>query len=367
LWNLSALREPPETTYGDTLSDGIREVYYVNEPYRGESTRVYAVLGVPESDEPVPGMVLVHGGGGRAFAEWVRLWNARGYAAISMDLSGRGRNAERLPDGGPEQGDREKFFDMDAGLREMWTYHAIAAAIRGASLLAAHPAVDARRIGVTGISWGGYLTCILAGVDDRFGCAIPVYGCGFLHENSCWLPIFAQMSDAHRERWIAVFDPSAYLPNARNPILWMNGTNDFAYPMDSHQKSSRIAPGTDRLSVTVRMPHSHEDGWAPVEIAHYADSRFRDGAVFAKLDECRLDGDFAMTTMVSERPIAHAGLHYTTDTSPWFDRYWESLPATVHDSHVIARLPEARPTALFLTVTDDRGVTVSTEYVDLLA
>ena len=33
-------------------------------------------------------MVLVHGGGGTAEAEWVRIWNARGYAAISMDTCG---------------------------------------------------------------------------------------------------------------------------------------------------------------------------------------------------------------------------------------------------------------------------------------
>jgi len=29
---------------------------------------------------------------------------------------------------------------------------------------------------VTGISWGGYLTCIVAGIDDRLKAAVPVYG-----------------------------------------------------------------------------------------------------------------------------------------------------------------------------------------------
>ena len=32
--------------------------------------------------EKVPGMVLVHGGGGTAFASWVKRWNDRGYAAM---------------------------------------------------------------------------------------------------------------------------------------------------------------------------------------------------------------------------------------------------------------------------------------------
>ena len=55
------------------------------------------------------------------------------------------------------------------------------------------PGVDPDRIGVTGISWGGYLTCIVAGVDPRFRFAAPVYGCGFLGDNSAWLPEFQKM------------------------------------------------------------------------------------------------------------------------------------------------------------------------------
>ena len=46
--------------------------------------------------------------------------------------------------------------------------------------------MDRRRIGITGISWGGYLTCIVAGLDDRLKVAVPVYGCGFLGDDSVW-------------------------------------------------------------------------------------------------------------------------------------------------------------------------------------
>ena len=50
-------------------------------------------------------MVLVHGGGGQAFAEWATLWAKRGYVAISMDLRGRGPDGNRHPDA-CRQGDR---------------------------------------------------------------------------------------------------------------------------------------------------------------------------------------------------------------------------------------------------------------------
>ena len=107
-----------------------------------------------------------------------------------------GPTAKRLPDGGPEQDDEHKFRNFaESEANQMWTYHAVAAVVRGHSLLASRPEVDSSRIGITGISWGGYLTCIVAGIDDRLKVAVPVYGCGFLHEDSAWLPTIRQDDD----------------------------------------------------------------------------------------------------------------------------------------------------------------------------
>ncbi|MBM3213307.1 acetylxylan esterase [Candidatus Poribacteria bacterium] len=361
LWDIDALRSVPAAGWGDE-QDGVRPVYYANEPYRGKPTRVFAYVGLP-AKTPAPGMVLIHGGGGRAFAEWVLLWTARGYAAISMDLSGRSVDAARMEDGGPEQGDREKFLDMDLGLRNMWTYHAAAAAIRGGSLLSSLPEVDASRIGVTGISWGGYLTCVVAGLDSRFRFAVPVYGCGFIHQNSCWLPTFAQMTPDHRVEWVRHFEPSVHLTQAKMSMLWVNGTNDFAYPMDSFQRSYRAAPGARTLCIKVRMPHGHEPGWAPTEIGLYADSILTGGEPFPTMGKTRIDGRVVSADVSSRRPLVDVAMHYTTDREAWQERMWYSVPARRDGSRVVAELPVRRPSAAYLTVTDDRDVTVSSEHV----
>lgn len=55
----------------------------------------------------------------------------------------------------------EGFDKVADPVQDQWTYHAVAAAVRGHSLLRSFPGVDANRIGVTGISWGGYLTAVL--------------------------------------------------------------------------------------------------------------------------------------------------------------------------------------------------------------
>jgi dienelactone hydrolase len=358
-WDLVALRQAPKVT---VITEGkpLTSLYYEGEPYHGKPTRVFAYLGRPEKAEgKLPAMVLVHGGGGTAFKEWAELWVKRGYVALAMDLAGQGLDGKRLPDGGPGQDDDTKFADVPA--HDAWSYHAVADVIRGASLLASLPELDADKIGITGISWGGYLTCIVAGLDDRLKVAVPVYGCGFLHEDSFWLPIFQKMPEAQRKRWVEDFDPSRYLGQARIPVLFVNGTNDFAYPLDSYQKSYRLVP--DRtLCVTVNMPHGHTAGWAPTEIGLFVDQHLRKGKPLTKVESVKRDGGRVEVKFRAEVPVARAALHFTTDAGSWKERKWQTQPAEVKDTAVQAGLPEARPLVYFLTLTDTRDATVSTEH-----
>jgi len=90
-WDVERLRRVPQTyPAGGFHSEGIEALFYDGLPWRGEPTRIFTWLGMPdlEEGERCPGIVLVHGGGGTAFDSWVRLWNERGYAAIGMDLCG---------------------------------------------------------------------------------------------------------------------------------------------------------------------------------------------------------------------------------------------------------------------------------------
>ena len=84
---LSTLTQVPQTylAKGSKESDNPKAIYFDALPYEGKSTRTYAWLGLPENTKTkVPGIVLVHGGGGSAFKEWVERWNKHGFAAISI-------------------------------------------------------------------------------------------------------------------------------------------------------------------------------------------------------------------------------------------------------------------------------------------
>ncbi|MSR56840.1 MAG: dipeptidyl aminopeptidase [Planctomycetaceae bacterium] len=371
-FDLEALAKPPAVFPAEGFDEPeVRALFYEGEPYQGKPTRVFAYYGVPKvaSGQKVPAMVLIHGGGGTAFDRWVRVWTARGYAAIAMDLCGclpvgTYGNWRRHDQGGPPGWDYS-FRQLDEPVTDHWPYQAVAVIIRGHSLLRSFPEVDAAKIGMTGISWGGYLTCLTAGVDDRFGFAAPVYGCGFLGDNSAWIPAFTGMGAERAGRWLGQWDPSHYLPQAKMPMLWVNGTNDFAYPMDSWQKSYRLPKSKATLCLRVRMPHAHGPaGENPEEIHAYANALFKGVAALPRVFDEGRDGDGVSVKFESATPLSRAELNYTFDTGKWQERKWETTRAHVDEDNgkVTAKLP-AGATVYYINVFQSDLLAVSTQHV----
>lgn len=308
----------------------------------------------------------------------MRLWNDRGYAAIAMDLCGHaprpgGSARERHTDGGPDGWDAA-FDQMEEPLEDQWPHQAVSAIVLAHSLLRDLPAVDPDRVGVTGISWGGYLTCIAAGVDPRFRLAVPVYGCGFLADDSGWLPRFAALGPEREARWTAWWDPAAWLPRAGMPMLWVNGTNDFWYPPGSWQRSYRLPKGPRTLCLRVRMPHGHgPPGESPAEILAFADAILRP---CRRPDEARgltrITGqgrvaDRTWVTWDGGPPVRRVELCFTRATGRWQDRLWETAGAAMepadggHEGRANAAIPPAAA-AWYLNLIDDQGRVVSTEH-----
>jgi dienelactone hydrolase len=373
-WDMNVLSATPKVHPADApLAKDVTSVFYDGLPWHGKATRAFAYYGLPKgaaSGAKVPGMVLVHGGGGTAFDSWVRLWNSRGYAAIAMDTCGcvpvgsYGHWHRHAAGGPPGWGG---FDQIEEPAEDQWTYHAIADVVLAHSLLRSLPGVDPERIGVTGISWGGYLTCIVSGVDARFRFAVPVYGCGFLGDNSTWLPEFQKMGPEKSARWLGWWDPSVWLRQGKMPTLWVTGTNDFAYPMDSLQKSYRVAQGPHTLCIRLRMPHGHGGaGENPAEILAFAENQLRGGPPLPKITAQGRDGEQAWITFDSASPIQRAELNYTCQTGRWQDRKWETAAAEINPAahKAIAHLPPGVK-LFYFNLIDRENLAVSGEHNEI--
>ena len=372
MWDMNSLSRTPNIypsaeTYG--VND-LKAIFYEGRPWKGNPTRVFAYYGIPEgasSTNKVPAVVCVHGGGGTAFADWVRIWKNKGYAAIAIDTTGT------VPKGSDPDwtrhnwsGPSNNWDQNDIPLKDHWGYHAVADVILANSLLRSMPEIDANNIGLTGISWGGYVACIAAGVDNRFKFVIPVYGCGFLTENSNFTELINKYG---KEKWLKFWDPSVYISKINMPNLWITGTNDLYYHLPSFQKSYQSVQKKAVLTVRVRMWHDHPYGWNSPEIYAFADNVTKGKTGLAGITNQGRSNNLVWVDYAEkdEAPVVAAELNYTTDSNEWWpDRYWNTITAQVDmvQKKATVLLPE-NTTAYYFNLIDKRNLIISSSHIKI--
>ncbi|MEX1223584.1 MAG: acetylxylan esterase, partial [Pirellulales bacterium] len=369
-WDVEALEATPamhQTT--ECPVEGMQAFFYEGVAYKSKPTHVFAYYAAPQGEPPEggwPAVVCAHGGGGTAYAEWVKTWNEHGYAAIAMDLEGR------LPDGRPHANAGpariDWFGDRDLPDHEQWFYHAAADVVRAHSLLRSFAEINPAKIGLTGISWGGTIAAAVAGVDARFAFVIPVYGCGFIHESdnpglSQWFPP-THMTAVQFRDYQTKWDPSVHLPYAKMPMHWMNGTNDGTFSMEIFQRSASLPAGPTSKSIRIRWLHGHAPGWRQKEIYAFADSVIGDGVPLLKLHQPTFDPATRTVTCQVKGKLVSNSLNFTTADGPWKTRWWDSLVCEVTPDGLTAQLP-ADAKYFFFNARDERGCLSSTDYVEV--
>ena len=378
VWDLTQLKEVPRVReFPGCFRNEATPLFIEGVPWRGRETWCFAYYGVPDwatPSNPAPGIVLVHGGSGTAYPEWVRLWVRRGYAAICVDTCGALPIINPWGDGkwlaNPSGGPRGWGASLNAAYepeQDQWVYHAVAAVMRSHSFLRSLPNVDSRAIGLTGISWGGFLACILAAADDRLAYAVPVYGCAFNHEADVLLD---QRNPNLLATWTRLWEPAAFLPLAKCPMLWVDGTNDFAFSLDRVRRSAALAPVEHAFSTHLRMDHGHgAPGEGPRETLAFADHYARGGRDIVRCSECHLNGNCLTSHFnANGRRIVRAELLYTLDgaATPWHERFWHFTEADSLDAPtgtVSATIPSGS-FAWCLNLVTDEGLVFSTPYME---
>jgi hypothetical protein len=152
-----------------------------------------------------------------------------------------------------------------------------------------------------------------------------------------------------------------YVGSATMPVFFINGTNDFAYPLDSYSKTYGLVKGKRNLRITVNMPHGHQQGWAPKEIGLFVDQYLKSGVPLPIVMKPQLTGEKVRARIVSKTTPVSANLYYTTGSAPINKLDWESMPAFVEGKFIVSSAPPDEATIWFLTVTDSREAIVSSE------
>lgn len=377
----------------------IKAITYDGAEIDGNKTKVFAYIGFPNGASPankVPAMVLVHGGGGHAFAEWVKLWNDKGYAAIAMETTGYfpstsgkgiagkesdapslwnyGLYADFLEDGYTNAPNNDELTSSQNDYEDQWMYHAVIDTIVAHNILKNDNRVISDKIGITGISWGGIITSIAIGYDTDYAFAIPVYGCGYLEESYGAAKRFFE-SPLTRQYWSA----AARFSNIKFPVLWLSWANDVYFSVNANSMSYLATKRSGSvLSAKVLWGHSHGQGWASSEIYRFADSITKDkpGLVSCVTEPEGSDFSFRINIPMDASSITaniyyiNANLSYSVKSNgsePTIDQAWKMCKASVSNNIVIGHLP-ADAKGYFVEIVAKTGsgyFSTSTSYVEL--
>ena len=361
LWDFDALKKAPAFREAELSKDGVKGVFIEGLPCKGRKTEFFAWYGVPKNvSGKIPGIVLLHGSGLTAQAEWVKIWNDKGYAAIAIDYDGC------IPVKSPSGGwtyhkwggpcHAGAFDQANLDLKDQWFYHAAANALIARSFLLSLPEIDKEKTGLTGISWGAQLTLIVAGLDDRCKFAASVYASGFLYESSHWVETIKKLGPEKSARWAYWADPKNYIPLIKCPFLLINGTNDPFY-FDSTVKSYKLMSCPKELCLKVRLPHSHPDAYKQQELYAFADSIAKGGPKLPQISKQDFKGGAFSCEYVSARPLKTISYNFTKDSGDWKKRNWET--SAVEPAPAISKNIDGAVTAFFFNITDADGLTAS--------
>ncbi|MFA6292472.1 MAG: prolyl oligopeptidase family serine peptidase, partial [Victivallales bacterium] len=136
------------------------------------------------------------------------------------------------------------------------------AAKRGISWLQARPEVDGKAIGVTGWSYGGIFSSMIAGIDDRIAAVNPcVYTARFGPKEDS----YNRLNDAEFKNegslrlWQSRFDSFTLLSKRPVPALYTVGANDNVFPVTKAMDCFAAMSGPKHLLIGPNEGHGY---WA---------------------------------------------------------------------------------------------------------
>jgi cephalosporin-C deacetylase-like acetyl esterase len=350
---------------------------------RRQENSVYAIISYPSKKGVYPAILFLHGGNGNAegLAERLHRFAHNGYVALAIDLPGI-CHPDKVPYSAGKWKKRtvsEKTarFDVADSAANSTLADGIIAAIEAFNLLATWSNVDKRYMGITGYSWGGYSTTMVASLlGGRVKAAYGVFGCGFYDKGSRWKNLLEKKSAEERNTWLTYLDAGRRAGGMKAAYFIDGASNDnFFWPPAvmatlnavASYKNHNWAPNYNHK----QMPAG--DSMQAIYFDYYLKNK---GLPFG---EIRLAGKeiyrnkYLRLTFKVNNPRGiqkkTAVLYYSRPEEDWTKRQWNAIVMKRRNKvRYTVDVPIGDPTAgnlYYGMFTDNREVSVSSEMFDL--
>ena len=344
---------------------------------------VYAIMAFPQQQGVYPAMLILHGGGSKAedVAHLVQEYASRGYVAMCFDMPGICNNGTVPNSSGPWKSRRGPLetprFDIAGGLENSTLFDAGVSGLEAFNYIASQKNTDAKNIGITGFSWGGYATTFLSGMlGKRVKAAYAVFGCGFYEKATYWVKIIADLPDSVRTPWLKYFDAGRRAPGMKAPYFIEATSNDTYYWPESVKATLDAIHGTKNHVWDTNFNHKQQPA-GPTMQKLYFDYYLKGlGQPFgsAKITKEKLLADSSkQITIKLDMPkgvaAASVVIYYSEPTPKWQTRVWVPITAALEGKSYAAVIPAGlvkKRVNYYAYVTDDRTVAVASDMYNAL-
>jgi dipeptidyl aminopeptidase/acylaminoacyl peptidase len=230
-----------------------------------DGTSVEGWIMLPKTGQaPHPLILSIHGGPHGAYGsqfdfefQWLA---AHGFAVLYTNPRG-------------STGYGEKFLWATWGGWGKLDYQDVMA---GVDYALAHAPVDPKRLGVTGYSYGGFLTDWVITQTPRFVAAVS--GAGI----SNWMSDYGtsdiprtKESEFYGTSWnpeaserMRGLSPITYASNVKTPTLFVHGEADMRVPIEQAEQMYRALEKQHVPAKMIRYPGNYHGGWPPWDMVH---------------------------------------------------------------------------------------------------
>ena len=351
----------------DGLPKHVRAAYIPVE-IDGETSKIFAYVGFPNTANPAPAVVLVHGGGGEAYLDWVNAWTERGYVAAALDVNGTQFEKDvHTKTANPNAGGCRMgaVRETRKPVKHTWTYTNVAAILSLQAYLRSLPCVDENKVGLVGISWGGVLSLIaLKNAPVPFTAGAIIYSAGYVTEDTLGMECSWLATKTDKERYDFCLDPRNYVGEI-SPVLFHAGLVDGAFSAVSRTRLTRLLSGDIEHAYLPDIWHDNVSNFQNETVFSYMDEKLKNGGKRLRLTDVKVTGEEFVCRYENETPVK-AELYWATERSG-FSRFWKwnTVSARIEGNEIHVEIPE-KANRVVLTAYRENGLYASTEMKEVL-
>ena len=214
-----------------------------------------------------PLVLSIHGGpAGQYGVDWFhefQVYAARGWAVFFTNPRGSTGYGRKFQRGIENQWGGKDYIDIMNGLN---------------AAIAANPWIDTTRLGVTGGSYGGYMTNWIVGHTGRFKAAVTLRSISnFISDDGTRDGAYGHRDDfdgdifqKHDLYWDR--SPLKYVQNVTTPILILHSDNDFRVPIEQGEQWFRALKHFNKTAEIVFFPRENHNLTRTGEPKHLVES-----------------------------------------------------------------------------------------------